>query len=139
MARAVWNDLTLKKPIERAQKKLIAVGFEMERRIKLSMKAGGTSLPGEPPSIRTGRLRASISTNWTGSGLAFGVVDGSAFPVDGIKAPKGSEFHVYVGTSVPYAVPLEYGTIKMAERPFMRPAILLFKNKSFLNGLMRSK
>jgi len=91
-------------------KGLQKVGAFLESDIKKSFKPGTgrtytrgnithtASAPGEPPAVDTGRLRASIS------------------------------FHTYtnyvdVGTNVEYAAPLEFGTSKMAARPFLRPAL----------------
>ncbi len=70
-----------------------------------SMKTGnqqGTepSLPGETPHVGTGLLRRSI---------AYEIVDK--------KKLIGR-----VGTNVKYSKFLEYGTSKMAARPFLRPA-----------------
>jgi HK97 gp10 family phage protein len=36
---------------------------------------------------------------------------------------------VRVGTNVEYAAPLEFGTTRMAPRPFMRPAIVMSQDK----------
>jgi HK97 gp10 family phage protein len=60
------------------------------------------SEPGEPPKIKTGRLRASITHR---------VVYEDAQVVG------------EVGTNVEYGVYLEYGTSKMAPRPFLGPAL----------------
>jgi HK97 gp10 family phage protein len=56
------------------------------------------SKPGEPPNLDTGVLSAGITARLTGS----------------LKAVAES--------AAPYAAHLEYGTSKMAERPYMRPA-----------------
>lgn len=60
------------------------------------------SAPGEPPAVRTGRLLNGFKAqiNNTTSGLS-----------------------VRITNSAPYAAMLEYGTKKMAPRPFMRPAL----------------
>lgn len=57
------------------------------------------SAPGSPPAIDTGALRASIHTEQAGA-ATFLVADG-----------------------VEYGAHLEFGTRKMAARPFMQPAI----------------
>ena len=51
--------------------------------------------------VKTGRLQQSID----------------------VKELKPSELTVTVGASAPYAGFVEYGTSRMAERPYMRPAI----------------
>jgi HK97 gp10 family phage protein len=64
------------------------------------------SEPGEPPKIKTGRLRASITHR--------------VMYEDGQVVGE-------VGTNVEYALPLEFGrefgTSKMAPRPFLGPAL----------------
>ena len=111
-----------------AMKVLIKKGFQLANDIKLSMKDSGPagkrgatreeraanrSKPGEPPHVDTGRLRASIQVNWMGGGET-----GQDAP------PQPSEpFTVRVGTNVEYAYGLEFGTSKVAPRPFLRPAL----------------
>lgn len=58
------------------------------------------SAPGEPPAVRTGMLRNSIKYT----------VHGVSLSVKGV-----------VGTGVRYAEWLEFGTSKMAPRPFLGP------------------
>src|SRR5689334_22411662 len=59
------------------------------------------SSPGNPPAVRTGQLRDSITYGRVAALL----------------------WAVYAGDSKAYYAPfLEYGTRKMAARPFMRPA-----------------
>lgn len=56
------------------------------------------SLPGEPPNRDTGQLDQNIITAKTG------------------------EMSAEVSSNAPYSASLEFGTSKMAERPYMRPA-----------------
>jgi HK97 gp10 family phage protein len=56
------------------------------------------SAPGEPPNEDTGTLRSNIETT------------------------QIAPLQVEVSSNAPYAVPLEAGTSKMAERPYMGPA-----------------
>ena len=141
------------------QETLVKIGFAMERDIKMSMERGSgviyvkkggvihqASVPGQPPAVDTGRLRASISTNWSNSGEARGAIGGQAVPEDGICNPGGDalssqfgggKFRVVVGTNVEYAPWLEFGTSRMAARPFLRP--VFEKYKPAITRLLRGK
>jgi HK97 gp10 family phage protein len=57
------------------------------------------SAPGEAPAVDLGNLKGSISAEMTGETTAV------------------------VGVSAEYGIPLEYGTRKIAKRPFARPAV----------------
>lgn len=152
-----WKKDVLEKVVGRQEKALVAAGFQLESYIKRHFtglskssiaankaikRMGGkvvhaASSPGQPPAVDTGRLRASISTNWTQSGMARGRVDSKALEEDGIGNPggkninpfSGGQFKVAVGTNVDYGPPLEFGTVNMAARPFMRPAYDFNRNK----------
>ena len=146
MAKVTFKPQALGQITNEVEKRLIAIGFILEGDIKRSM-VGGTgqvyrkgkkrdifhraSAPGSPPAVDTGRLRASISTNWSGSGINRGVVGKEAQLEDGIGNPGTSptEFRVVVGTNVEYAPFLEFGTKRMAARPFMRPAWDKYKTR----------
>lgn len=112
-------------PLEEAQKRLVAIGLQLESDIKRSISGAGPSAPGSPPGVDTGRLRSSISTNWSDSGI--GRREGS----DGVGQPEKNEnrFTVVVGSNVQYAPWLEWGTIRMPARPFIRPAFDRMKNR----------
>ena len=56
------------------------------------------SQPGEPPNQDTGVLSGNIETT------------------------RAGRLRVKVASEAPYSAPLEFGTSKMAARPFMRPA-----------------
>jgi HK97 gp10 family phage protein len=92
-------------------KAVLAGGFALEGKIKESMgeqKSGRmygkhqASAPGEAPAIDTGALLNSINTELTAA------------------TPTKAEGQV--ATNQVYAPPLEFGTSRMAARPFMRPA-----------------
>ncbi len=85
--------------------------------------------------VDTGRLRASISVNWTGSGMQYGKVQGrvearagrkASTAADGIGQPPSSlkGFSAAVGTNVEYAEDVE-DTIS----PFLWPALAMNKEK----------
>lgn len=122
----VLNQKVIEGKIERAQKRLIATAFMISRSAKQFCPSD------------TGRLRASISVNWAGSGIIRGRTDSFA-----AKAPKGAThdtqldvgslnndgigqpspigpFQVVVGTNVRYAPFVEFGTSKMGNIPFLR-------------------
>lgn len=146
MARAAFDYKKCMVPVQETEKRLIAIGLQLERDIKKSMVAGTgrtyvkgkkkdiihvASAPGQPPAVDTGRLRASISTNWSGSILWRGKTGPQAEQTDGIGRPtkKQEKFTVVVGSNVAYAPFLEFGTRKMAARPYMRPAFDRIKNR----------
>lgn len=88
---------------------LYVAGQEIEIDAEISITKGSISgpnhvpsRPGEPPNADTRRLDTSIDTF-----------------VISQKPPT-----VHVISQAPYSAALEYGTSRMAERPFMRPAAL---------------
>ena len=74
------------------------------------------SAAGEPPATDTGRLVSSIFQD---------------------TKRRGKTFVGIVGSSVDYAVHLEFGTTKMAARPFLQPA--LDKNRKKIIGIFVRK
>ena len=77
---------------------------------KRSGKIHKASAPGEPPAVDMGRLRASVSSNWTGSGMAKGKVESPAKAEDGVGQPT-KELTGVVGSNVEYARRLELGFV----------------------------
>lgn len=78
-------------------------GTRRERRQKLIAEAGETakpSAPGEPPRLRLGTLRASVTHESRENGMVQ-----------------------RVGTPLKYGYWLEWGTVKMKARPWLRPAL----------------
>lgn len=67
------------------------------------------SAPGDPPAVRTGHLRRTV---------------GLAKPK---RAVKGNAKGWRITIKLEYAKPLEYGTSRMAERPYVRPALAKMK------------
>lgn len=84
---------------ERAESVLEVAARNIEKRAKVSMKGGGPSLPGNPPAVDTGALRASIH----------------------VEKPKAMVRDIMDG--VEYGVSLEFGTTRMAARPWLTPAV----------------
>lgn len=84
--------------------------------------------------VDTGRLRASLSTNWTDSGMTYGKTAGKVTvkagrkppsPTDGVGQPP-KDLHGYyaaVGTNVEYAEPVE------GRSPYLWPALAMNKEK----------
>ena len=66
-------------------------------------------------------------------------VGGQAGSEDGVMNPGSdiNQFKVVVGTRVQYAPWLEFGTSRMAARPFMRPIVEKFR--PIVNRLFGSK
>ncbi len=132
-----WNGrLVEDKMLDRVEKALNRSGALLERKIKLSMRAGTgkvyikksvrhrASAPGQPPAVDLGRLRSSIT--WRSSMLDGSVVGADAKPEDAVGFPVSTvpgEIIVIVGTNVEYAADLELGTPKIKPRPFLRPAL----------------
>ena len=74
------------------------VAEDVAAAVRASLVAGaGPSAPGHAPHDPSGRLAASVSATATDGGSA-------------------------VTVAAPEAVALEYGTLRMAARPFLRPA-----------------
>lgn len=100
--------------VDKASRKvLVRQGAIVEREAKRLVSQGGgkahvPSKPGKPPHVQTGVLRSSI---------AF-AIDTAAF-----------EPTVLVGPTAKYGKYLEFGTRKMAARPFMRPALTNTENQ----------
>lgn len=96
--------------------------------------------------VDTGRLRSSISVNWSGSGMESGKVGSPAKTEDGISMPptEVGKFTGRVGSNVEYARRIELGFVgadalgrvyNQAPQPFLRPA--LEKNRSKIEGLFK--
>jgi hypothetical protein len=68
--------------------------------------------------VWTGRLRNSMSTNWSGSGMSKGKVSGAAKADDGVGEPQGPKgLVVVVGTNVLYAHMQEFGSWGEGPKP----------------------
>ena len=117
--RATWHgDKILARLKDRARQATIDLGKELKKDLResLSIPYPPASFAGEAPHSRTGLLRGSISV--TTKGLS-----------------------IYVRTSVPYALYLEYGTHKMEARPWLRPGIRRMESRvrTYMKQYTRSK
>jgi HK97 gp10 family phage protein len=95
-----------RKASQRRLQALYAAGQQIELDAEISITAGSVSgkdhqpsLPGQPPNADTRLLDTSIETT----------------------IERGNQVHVT--SNAPYSAALEFGTSKMEERPFMRPAV----------------
>jgi len=80
------------------------IGFKVEGDAKRNHVADG-------PMVQTARLVDSLTTNWSGSGMARGKVRSRADANDGVGEPQGPKgLVVVVGTNVKYAHIQELGT-----------------------------
>ena len=116
MARVLeWNDAEVIAKVRQGVMQGVVRGTEMVRNeaLRLIMQTAKTgrlytmrgvvhraSAPGEAPASDTGRLVNSITTSYDDKKLSG-----------------------LVAANTEYAPYLEYGTAKMEERPFMRPAL----------------
>jgi HK97 gp10 family phage protein len=109
-------------------------GFEVEKTAKRFVT--------KKKIFKSGRLRASISTNWSGSNIAEGRVGGKAEAGDGVGRPDGKPgLVVVVGTNVFYGPFHEFGTRKMEARPYLFPAYFAHEKETILRvgRVMKSK
>jgi len=103
MSVTIRLDLGKLKDIQRnlpqlVERRVAALAIDGEAYIKLSFGAGVSS-PGMPPGVDTGKLRNSI------------------------RAESLGGMNWMIATDAEYGPHLEYGTSKMAARPFMSPAL----------------
>jgi len=111
--------LNLKRWVEEksgeAKKVLKEIGYRILTDAKLTAREKGV--------YETGLLIGSLSVNWTG-GPQRGKVTPPAKSEHGIGRPdsKPDKFEVVVGTNVFYAPFQEFGTRKMAGRPYLFPS-----------------
>ena len=130
-------------------------GREVEKQIlsgaEKAVKKGCYLIEGDAkilqtPHVDTGRLRSSISVNWSGSGMSSGKVTSPAKVEDGVSMPptETGKFTGRVGSNVEYARRIELGFVDVDSLgrkynqppyPFLRPA--LEKNRSKIEGLFK--
>lgn len=112
--------------VEREAKQSILNGQKSGRLYKFGNVFHRASAPGEAPASNTGRLVNSIRGRVDTSALKQGRLEGT------------------VSVNVSYGRPLEFGTSKMAARPFLFPALEKSKewirerlNKAVRDGVIR--
>ena len=104
-----WHGEQVNKALEMSAYDVVKLAAESSaKEMKQSMPYGGglvRSRPGDPPNIDTARLYNSITTEAT-------------------KDVDGAESIVYTNKLLaPHAVHLEFGTVRMAKRPFFARAV----------------
>jgi hypothetical protein len=93
----------LRGPTGAVARNLVQRAIRVETAAKSSMgQEAPPSSPGHPPAVVTGRLRGSIT--WRIGEDALGL-------------------YADIGSAVEYALYLEEGTVNMAPRPFLKPAL----------------
>lgn len=96
------------------------IGALIERNAKQNAAYARDS--GQHPAVQTGRLRSSISYNWSNSGMERGKVESPAKPGDGVSQPT-EDLAVNIGTNVNYANIIEKGNSRQPPYPFLFPAV----------------
>jgi len=94
----------------------------------------------EMAPVRYGRLRASLTTNWSGSPMNRATIkspctapENPSKPDDSAGRPDGPKDLVYiVGTNVVYGPAVEHGTSKMPGRPYLYPAYFMYEGETIL-------
>ena len=107
---------------------------------KTVLKEVGFNVQGDAKKgcpVDTGRLKASLSTNWSGSPLIYGATGGQAEIADGVGRPTGAAgLLVVTGTNVKYAPYVEYGTMRALKSGGYRSmASRLYLSKAYHKNL----
>ena len=123
----VWNDKQWYEALAKSSSDRMGMAcLELERDVKSNFGVGGA------PNIITGRLKSSITSNWTdrkGSGRqSLGGDPPVSNPGGSWPVMKG-----VVGTNVFYGENLEKGIHGSPLKPFLRPA--LERNRNRINRL----
>jgi len=107
---------------EKFKKVVIQNAYEVERDAK------------QMCPVDTGRLRGSLSTNWTGSATKRGKTDSPAMADDGVGRPEfgKANFFAAVGTNVEYADYVEHW------RPYLWTAFFTNVNWKYFEGKIRT-
>jgi len=134
-SKVLWYGVKVVQKINKANKQIISKACMMVLRDAKILQT---------PHVDTGRLRASISANWTGSGLSRGNVSSPAKADDGVGQPTKKLTGV-VGSNVSYARRIELGFVgvdslgrkyNQQPYPYLRPA--LHKNEKKILKLFKN-
>jgi len=92
-----------------------AIALDGQRDVQENFSARSPSSPGEPPGVDTGALKNSINVAKSKKPLSW-----------------------LIRTGVDYAVHLEFGTSKMAARPYFGPMLMRLEQRipEFFEGFM---
>lgn len=143
---------------------ILRAAYMIQRQAVLNLTTNGYS---PATKVKTGRLKSSISTNWTGSPNERGKVGAKAKASDGVGQPqkKGRKdtFSATVGTNVVYGRRVELGFVgrdslgrryNQAAKPYLYPAYFAHESdvgqevaveigkdlkKAFINGRKKPK
>ena len=115
MSRVDWNSKAFVRAVREATDDAVGdAARALERDAQNIMGRGQATIgqpsrPGEPPHVQTGTLRRSI------------------------RATRRKFARWVVGAGVAYGTHLEFGTVRMAARPWLRPALRAAVNSGRLN------
>lgn len=112
---------------------------KIERQAKLNLEA---HLYSPATDEHTGRLKASISHNWTNSGMEFGAVGSKAPASDGVRQPKKvkDRLSAIIGSNTIYARRHELGFMdkdklgrrfNQSPRPWLYPAFFALEGELY--------
>jgi HK97 gp10 family phage protein len=100
--------------------RLDTLGAVIRREVAKDMYAAGSLVATEAQiSISTGAVSGK---NHAPSAPHTAPNNDTATLANGIQVLQVAPLHVLIVSTAPYSADLEYGTSKMADRPFMRPA-----------------
>ena len=129
--------------IEKAIKDLKRYQVVKKGAVKIALKESGLKVETaakEMCVVDTGRLRGSISTNWSGSGKPRGQTKSPAKADDGVGQPIGEPgMNVAVGSNVKYARRIEHGFVgkdslgrnyNQKGQPYLFPAYFMHEGEA---------
>lgn len=101
------------------------------KEVAFKIEAAAKQIMSEKGVWDTGRGASSMSTNWSGSGMAEGKTGSKAQSGDGMPEPQGAAgLVICVGSNVFYLPYHEHGTSRIDARPFLFPAYFMHVNEA---------